>query len=94
MRLAVSKPKARQKARKPLHTSRQRIAKAQGERNPMLGVRVPRALYTQLQQAATQDQRTLADWLRLSLPRWLRQDAVWASNNASDVFGVSQGEGG
>lgn len=42
----------------------------------MLGVRVPRSLYTQLQQAAKADHRTLADWLRLNLPRLLAQIAL------------------
>lgn len=60
-----------QKARKPRQDARRRDSQSQAERNPMIGVRVPRSLYTALQDAAKSDSRTLADWLRLNLPRLL-----------------------
>lgn len=61
----------RQKPRKRRPESIRKGYKAQQARAPMLQVRVPRALYTALQAAAKADQRTLADWLRLNLPRLL-----------------------
>jgi hypothetical protein len=41
-------------------------------------VRLPKALYTSLQGAAKADHRTLADWLRLNLPRLLEHGVTYA----------------
>lgn len=86
---SLAKRKARQKARKQRPETKRRDSKAQAERSPMLGVRVPRALYTQLQQAAKADQRTLADWLRLNLPRLVECQSIESSERSGRAIIVS-----
>ncbi len=67
--LKVNNHKPRQKARKPRQEARQRTSRSQAERNPMLQVRLPKALYTALQRMAKADYRSLADWMRVHLAR-------------------------
>ena len=51
-------------------------SKRQHASNPMLAVRVPKALYEQLKARAASDERTLADWLRRYLPNLIDIAAV------------------
>lgn len=59
------------KPQKRARTTAKRISRAQHDRAPLMGVRVPRPLYEGLQAAAKAEHRTLADWMRLNLPRLL-----------------------
>lgn len=60
-------------------------SRAQHQRNPLLNVRLPRALYTQLQEAAKADSRTLANWLRLNLPSLLTAVTTTLSSATTDA---------
>ena len=65
-------------------TSQERVkreSKAQHERAPMLAVRVPRSLYRALKAAAKDDKRTLADWLRLNLPRLISVTGIYIGDD-------------
>lgn len=72
--------------RKPTEATK-RAARAQQDRSPMLAVRIPRSLHRAFKAAARADRRTLADWLRLNLPKLLPEatlDPALVANFAFD----------